>query len=68
MSTDTREERLQRRIQELYATDAQFAAARPDETISGAIEWPGLRLPQLVQTVMEGWPTGRRSASAPCNW
>ena len=31
MSTDTRLDLLERRIRELYATDAQFAAARPDE-------------------------------------
>ena len=48
-------ERLARRIAELYATDAQFAAARPDNAVSAAIEQPGLRLPQVVQTVMEGY-------------
>ncbi len=30
MSTDTREARLQSRIAHLYATDQQFAAAKPD--------------------------------------
>jgi fatty acid CoA ligase FadD9 len=57
MSTDTYEERLARRIQKLYATDAQFADARPDEAISAAINRPGLRLPELVRTVMEGYAT-----------
>jgi fatty acid CoA ligase FadD9 len=55
MSADTQEEQLQRRIQELYASDPQFAAARPDEAVWAAIERPGLRLPQLVQTVMDGY-------------
>jgi hypothetical protein len=43
MSTDTRADALERRIHELYATDEQFAAARPDEAVSAAIERPGLR-------------------------
>jgi fatty acid CoA ligase FadD9 len=55
MSTDTRADALQRRIKELYASDPQFAAARPDEAVSAAMERPGLRLPQLVQTVMDGY-------------
>ena len=33
MSTQTAQERLIRRIHELYAADAQFAAARPSEAI-----------------------------------
>jgi fatty acid CoA ligase FadD9 len=53
--TDTREERLARRIADLYATDEQFAAARPSEAISAAINQPGLGLPQLLRTVMEGY-------------
>ena len=44
-----------RRIEELYANDPQFAAARPDAAVSAALERPGLRLPQIVQTVMEGY-------------
>ncbi len=49
------EERLARRIADLYATDQQFAAARPDEEITAAINRPGLRAPELVRTVMEGY-------------
>jgi hypothetical protein len=48
MSTDIAQERLTGRIQELYASDPQFAAARFDEAFSATIERPGLRLPQLV--------------------
>src|SRR6202795_1672001 len=55
MSTDAREERLARRIADLYATDQQFADARPSEAITSAIAQPALRLPQIVQTVMEGY-------------
>jgi fatty acid CoA ligase FadD9 len=55
MSIDTREERLARRIADLYANDRQFADARPSEAISAAIDQAGLRLPQIVQTVMEGY-------------
>src|ERR1700758_4705833 len=55
MSTDTRADALQRRIKELYASDPQFAAARPDEAVFAAMERPGLRLAELVQTVMDGY-------------
>ncbi|HZA11633.1 AMP-binding protein, partial [Mycobacterium sp.] len=55
MSFDTREERLARRIADLYATDQQFADARPSDAITSAVEQPGLRLPEMVRTVMEGY-------------
>src|SRR5918997_2761452 len=55
MSTDPREERLARRISDLTATDPQFAAARPSETVAQAIEAPELRLPQIIQTVIDGY-------------
>ncbi|MCW2691202.1 MAG: thioester reductase-like protein [Mycobacterium sp.] len=55
MSTETREDRLERRIADLYATDQQFAAAKPDEAISTAVDQPGLRLPEIVRTVAEGY-------------
>lgn len=55
MPMDTREERLERRIAELSATDPQFAAARPDPAVAAALEQPGLRLPQIIQTVLEGY-------------
>ena len=40
MSTDTAQERLTPRIPGLYASDAEFAAARPDEADSAAIDRP----------------------------
>jgi fatty acid CoA ligase FadD9 len=55
MSIDIREERLQRRIAELSATDPQFAAAKPSPTVAAALEQPGLRLPQIIQTVLDGY-------------
>ncbi|WP_327117734.1 thioester reductase domain-containing protein [Nocardia sp. NBC_01730] len=65
MSTDTREVRLARRIADLYANDQQFADARPNEAITAAIDQPGLRLPQLLRTVVEGYASrsalGQRS-------
>ena len=36
MSTDNREARLERRIADLYASDGQFAAAKPDDAVSAA--------------------------------
>ena len=38
MPIDTREERLARRIADLYATDQQFADARPGEAVSEAVD------------------------------
>jgi fatty acid CoA ligase FadD9 len=55
MTTDTREERLERRIADLVSTDPQFAAAAPSETVSAAADAEGLQLPQIVQTVLQGY-------------
>jgi fatty acid CoA ligase FadD9 len=55
MSTETFQERLERRIADFYATDQQFAAAKPNEAITAAISQPGLRLAPVVATVMEGY-------------
>jgi fatty acid CoA ligase FadD9 len=52
---DTREARLERRIADLYSDDAQFAAAKPDEAVTAAANHPGLRLPDVVRTVLEGY-------------
>ncbi|MDT5146044.1 MAG: fatty acid CoA ligase FadD9 [Mycobacterium sp.] len=55
MSTPIIDERLARRIDDLTANDPQFAATRPDPAIAAALEEPGLRLPQLLQTVLDGY-------------
>ena len=54
MSIDI-QERLERRVAELSANDPQFAAAGPSETVSAAVEQAGLRLPRVVQTILEGY-------------
>ena len=55
MSTTTHEERLARRVEDLSANDPQFAAAKPDPAVAAALQQPGLRLPQIIQTVLEGY-------------
>jgi fatty acid CoA ligase FadD9 len=55
MSSDTREDRLQRRIAQLYENDQQFADAKPDQAVSQAAAEPGLRLPEVVRAVLEGY-------------
>ncbi len=55
MSTTTREERLARRVEELSVNDPQFAAAKPIPAVAEALEQPELRLPQIIQTVLDGY-------------
>src|SRR5271168_1948701 len=44
-----------RRVEDLSANDPQFAAAKPSPTVTAALELPGLRLAQIVQTALEGY-------------
>nr|WP_039889770.1 carboxylic acid reductase [Mycobacterium xenopi] len=55
MPMDTREDQLERRIAALTANDPQFAAARPDEAVATAVQRPGLRLPEVIETVLQGY-------------
>lgn len=55
MSTAIHDEEIDRRIEQLVANDPQFAAARPDPAITAATEQPGLRLPQIIRTVLDGY-------------
>ncbi len=55
MSTINHDERLERRIEDLTAHDPQFAAARPDPAVEAAVEKPGLGLPQVIRSVLEGY-------------
>ncbi|OBJ09830.1 oxidoreductase [Mycobacterium sp. 1482292.6] len=55
MSTAIHDEELNRRIEQLIANDPQFAAARPDPAITAATEQAGLRLPQIIRTVLDGY-------------
>jgi fatty acid CoA ligase FadD9 len=54
MSIDT-QERLERRVAQLAVNDPEFAAARPDEAVSAAINAAGRRLPQVAKAVLEGY-------------
>ena len=47
--------RVARRVEDLSANDPQFAAARPSPAVAAALGLPGLRLPQIVQTALEGY-------------
>jgi fatty acid CoA ligase FadD9 len=51
----TQEDRLARRVDDLTANDPQFAAAKPDPAVAAALEQPGLRLPQIIQTTLDGY-------------
>ncbi|MBP2452815.1 carboxylic acid reductase [Mycolicibacterium lutetiense] len=55
MTTETREDRLQRRIAHLHDTDPQFAAAYPSDTVNAAVAQPELRLPAIVKGVLTGY-------------
>jgi fatty acid CoA ligase FadD9 len=54
-SSDTRAERRARRIAQLYASDPQFRAAEPIPDVIDAARRPGLRLPAILQTFVEGY-------------
>ncbi|MFI1916565.1 carboxylic acid reductase [Nocardia sp. NPDC020380] len=55
MPIETREERLARRVAGLYATDRQFADARPDVAVGEAVERAGSQLPDIVRAVLDGY-------------
>ncbi|MFN3007494.1 carboxylic acid reductase [Mycolicibacterium wolinskyi] len=55
MSIETREERYERRLADLYRTDQQFAEARPSEAVTAAADNPNLRLPAVVKEIMAGY-------------
>ncbi|MDH6193620.1 fatty acid CoA ligase FadD9 [Mycobacterium frederiksbergense] len=55
MTTETREDRLGHRITQLYATDPQFADARPSDAVNATVAQPGLRLPAIVKEVLAGY-------------
>ena len=54
-SSDTRAERRERRIAQLYASDPQFQAAEPIPEVIDAARRPGLRLPEVIETLVEGY-------------
>ncbi|HEX7322652.1 MAG TPA: carboxylic acid reductase [Mycobacterium sp.] len=56
MPINIQDEQNEQRLAELAASDPQFAAARPSETVSAALEQPGLSLADTVQTALQGYP------------
>lgn len=48
-------ERLARRRERLYADDMQFCATWPDERIAAAARAPGLRIGEVMATVLRGY-------------
>ena len=48
-------ERLAQRRERLYAEDAQFRDARPDDSVAESVRRPGLRIAQAMATVMTGY-------------
>jgi fatty acid CoA ligase FadD9 len=51
----TREERRDRRIADLYASDPQFRAARPIPELGDAARAPGRRLAPMLQSLVQGY-------------
>jgi fatty acid CoA ligase FadD9 len=49
------QEQFARRVESLCAEDPQFAAARPDEAVSASVDAPGMRLPEIVGTIMAAY-------------
>src|ERR1700754_3589319 len=52
---DSQQERVGRRVAELYDNDAQFRAAAPVPEVIEAACTPGLRLTQVLETIVEGY-------------
>src|ERR1700684_4382599 len=54
-SSDSRAERRARRVAQLYASDPQFQAAEPIPDVIDAARRPVLRLPEVIETLVEGY-------------
>jgi fatty acid CoA ligase FadD9 len=54
-SNGSRAERRRRRIARLYASDPQFRAASPLPEVIDAARRPGLRLPEVIKTLVDGY-------------
>ena len=48
-------ERLAQRRERLYAEDAQFRDARPDDAVAESVRRPGLRIAEAMATAMTGY-------------
>ena len=51
----SQEERVARRVAELFDSDAQFRAAAPVPEVIEAACTPGLRLTEVIETIVEGY-------------
>jgi fatty acid CoA ligase FadD9 len=51
----TKQERVERRIADLYANDPQFRNAEPIADVIEAASRPGLRLAEILQTLVDGY-------------
>src|SRR6202034_3688512 len=54
-SSDNRAERRAHRVAQLYASDPQFRAAEPIPEVIDAARRQGLRLPEVIETLVEGY-------------
>ncbi len=52
---EARRQRLVDRVRRLFTEDPQFRAAKPDTAVDAAVAAPGLRLAQVVATIMDGY-------------
>ena len=52
---DSQQERVGRRVAELFDNDAQFRAAAPIPEVIEAACTPGLRLTQVLEAIVEGY-------------
>lgn len=48
-------ERLARRRERLYVDDEQFRNTKPDDEIAAAARAPGLRIAEVMATVLQGY-------------
>lgn len=55
MTTDVQSDAFGARIAELYACDAEYLAAQPDQTVIAAAHRPGLRLVEILEALMNGY-------------
>ena len=55
MTLDVHTDAVSKRIAALYAEDDEFRAAEPSPAVLAAARRPGLRLAQVLKTLMEGY-------------
>jgi fatty acid CoA ligase FadD9 len=71
MTSDTLDERRQRRIAEMCSSDQQFIAARPRAAVAATMNQPDLQLHQIVRATMEGYADrpalGQRAVEFVCD-